>query len=817
MMSISRSLCVALLLFVPCLAQDHVHHHDKSVPDESRRGLDLIDLAGIGEEAAHLRFAVLDAAGGFIPSRITFVGEKDKRPTLFKNRKTAPENWAVRRNVVYTTNGVGFITVPPGTYTIYASRGLEWSVGSRKMKLEAGKEYLYSQQLTHEVKTKGWVSGDCHLHTLTYSGHGDSNLDERIVSLVGEGVEFAVATDHNHTTDYTPTVRKLDQGEHVHPVRGNEISVPIGHLNVFPLPHWDKHPYRSAHAADELFKFLRANGENGIDPVIQLNHPRWGSIDFFGHMGLDPVTGTSDNPTWSDDFDTLEILNENPGWGYRDADHPPHGLGMGSSEHQVLQDWFNLLNRGHRHYAVGNSDSHTVEATIAGVPRNFVHLGIDAPKDIDNAKLARALKEGHCFTTSGPFVLFSVNGKTSGSETGPDARGGFDVDIEIRCASWIDCDRVKVVHNGDVILTLPVPQERKPLRLKTRLRIPTLRDGWLLILVEGDDSLAPIVHDAARPCFPVAILNPVFIDGNGDGRVEAPLVQVRRWLAEGKGAWAMDGLPRSLARLMTIEAALSGNAKAAELVRRLLRGDRGDKIAAFTAARLLANRSLEPDVEAAEVPNDDPWMGALQFAALGALGADGQAARLESYHARFGDAATRRYADRLLTGLESASVARFRVLRFFPNPKRQGLWKNDLDVVTDSSMSAAHKGAVGGGEAHWEIVPLGENGMLRLDTKTTDGTVVGPNTVAFAGFFLDLDEARTIPYMLGSDDGCRVWLDGQIVYDHHGSHAASLSQHLGFWKLAPGRHRVLIGIENGGGPMGLRLKLFGRGVRTAAE
>ncbi len=817
-MSILKSFFAALLLVASCLAQDHVHRHDKSVPDASRRGLELIDLAGLGEEAAHLRFAVLDAAGGFIPARITFVGEETPRPSLFKNREIAPENWAVRRNVIYTTEGVGFVTVPPGTYTIYASRGLEWSVGSRKMKLESGKEYLYSQQLTHEVNTDGWVSGDCHLHTLTFSGHGDSNLDERIVSLVGEGVEFAVATDHNHTTDYAPTVRKLEQGAHVHPIRGNEVSVPIGHLNVFPLPHWDEHPYRSSRSATDLFKFLRSHGVDGIDPVIQLNHPRWGNIDFFGHMGLDPVTGRSDNPTWSDDFDTLEVLNENPGWGYRDADHPPKGLGMGASEHHVLQDWFNLLNRGHRHYAVGNSDSHTVEATIAGVPRNFVHLGVDAPKDIDDARLAKALKAGKTFTTSGPFVLFSVNGKESGSNVSPDERGGFAVDIEVRCASWIDCDRVKVIHNGDVIVTIPVPPERKPVRLKTRLRIPSLRDGWLILVVEGDDSLAPIVHDAARPCYPVAVLNPVFIDGDGDGRVDSPLVQVRRWLADDKGPDAMDGLPRSLARLMTVEAARAGDASATALVRRLLKGDARDKIVALTAARLLADRSLRSDIEALMVPDDDPWMGALQIAALGVLGAaDRQSALLESYHTRFGDAASRRHASLLVAGLDATTVPRFRVLRFFPNPRRQGLWDNELDVVTDAEMNSPHGGAVGGGSAHWETLPLGENGMLRLDRKTDDGTIEGPNTVAFAGFFLDVDEDCTVPYMLGSDDGCRLWLDERLVYDHHGSHAASLSQHLGFLKLSAGRHRVLIGIENGGGPMGLRLKLFGRGLRTATK
>ena len=34
------------------------------------------------------------------------------------------------------------------------------------------------------LPARGWVSGDFHLHTLTYSGHGDSNMPERIISIV---------------------------------------------------------------------------------------------------------------------------------------------------------------------------------------------------------------------------------------------------------------------------------------------------------------------------------------------------------------------------------------------------------------------------------------------------------------------------------------------------------------------------------------------------------------------------------------------------------------------------------------------------------
>ena len=60
-------------------------------------------------------------------------------------------------------------------------------------------------------------------------------IEERIVTLAGEGVELAISTDHNHHTDYSPTVTELHVGERITTVTGNEVSTPIGHMNAFPL------------------------------------------------------------------------------------------------------------------------------------------------------------------------------------------------------------------------------------------------------------------------------------------------------------------------------------------------------------------------------------------------------------------------------------------------------------------------------------------------------------------------------------------------------------------------------------------------------
>ena len=47
---------------------------------------------------------------------------------------------------------------------------------------------------------------DTHIHTLELSGHGDASVVERALTLAGEGIELAIATEHNRVADYSPAL-----------------------------------------------------------------------------------------------------------------------------------------------------------------------------------------------------------------------------------------------------------------------------------------------------------------------------------------------------------------------------------------------------------------------------------------------------------------------------------------------------------------------------------------------------------------------------------------------------------------------------------
>ncbi|MCH7870951.1 MAG: CehA/McbA family metallohydrolase, partial [Planctomycetes bacterium] len=662
--------------------------------------------------------------------------------------------------------------------------------------------------------TSGWISGDFHLHTLTHSGHGDANMKERIISLIGEGVEFAVATDHNHNIDYDPTIRALGATGAISAAVGNEVSTPIGHFNVFPLDPKRPVPDPKARSARRLFKIIRdETNALGVTPVIQLNHPRWGGIDYFGLSGLDPITGTSALDTYSHDFDTLELMNENPGWGYYDADIEAE-IATSASEHSVLLDWFNLLNRGHRYAGVGNSDSHTVYNNYAGYPRNFVRSTTDDAGSIQPSEVAAALRERQVFTTLGPFVEFSVNGTAMGGDATA-AGGSLDVRIKIQAASWVDCDRVKIVINGDIVKVVDVPESREPVRLETNVTLKIDRDAWLLLLVEGDDSLAPVVHDGSRPIRPIAIANPVWIDADADGKWTSPWEQALAVARVSVGQSDFRAMPASQRGLVVLAAAEVGATQTPDLARAALTDDhRRVRLAAARVAERLADAGFTPLLESAyATAAGDPYLQVALLRALRACSGRNVRDRFFAFVDQHGDAALRKYRSELEPLLAGAYVTQWSVVGYFPNNDKSALTKTDFGPETDdasSSFTGKHAAAVA-----WMKAEASSRGYLNLqniDKRKSEYQ----KAIAYARTYLYSPNDRTVRYALGTDDGCRFYLNGDVLFEDTKQHGADPFGHFGKLELRKGWNRVLIKVENGGGGFGLYFRVFDDEIRSSS-
>jgi len=789
---------------------------------EADRSIGPVAPTAGAQEAGVLTFRVLDDSGQAVPSRLTFLPDSGGRPNLFPNADADPDVLAVRRNVVYSIRGEGSITVPAGRYTVLASRGLEYGLDRTRLDLRPGEQASWTARITREVDTTGWISADFHLHTLTHSGHGDSNMPERIISMVGEGVEFAVATDHNHNTDYGPTIDRVGAGDRVTAVTGNEISTGIGHFNAFPLdPDARVVPY-TLPSAEPLFKMVREQeNEFGVVPVIQVNHPRWSGINYFGEGGLDPITAGTDSDIYSDDFDTIEIFNENEGFGYFDPDVAE--VDTASENFSVLRDWFNLLNRGHRYAAVGNSDSHHVEAEMAGYPRNFLPSPTDDPAAIEPADVAAALRANRVFTTIGPFVEFTVDGEPMGGQVRV-ARGRSSVEIGVRvqAASWVDCDVVKIVLNGDVVDTIDVPQTREIVRLDATRRVPVSGDCWIALLVEGDEPLAPVVHDQARPIYPLAVLNPVWVDADGDGMWVAPLEQASHRVRRARDARALVAeleqkgtLPHE--RALAVQAAASASEEAARaLVSSLLDDEnRYVRLSAAKAAARLKDRGLLPALgRASRHADGDAHLRVALFKARTACGAPDAADELLDMLASEGAGGLGRFAEELGPILGDNFVGEWRVAGFFPSPEAGTVLATPYPPEQRPRADSFPNGKTG--TVEWRTLATDRRGFANLLTLESRPEVRN-DAIAYLQCWLVSPDDREVVFTLGTDDGCRLWINDEVIHEDGSRHGADPLQHVGRVRLREGRNRVLLKVENGGGDFGAYFRVLDDEIRSTIE
>ncbi len=154
-------------------------------------------------------------------------------------------------NFVLDADGSGSIDLSPGTYEVYASRGLEYTLG--KSSVTIGEDDVAVVDLTIErvVASDSLVSLDAHVHGVK-SYDASQPLTSRALSLAAAGVEIMVGTDHDYVTDYAPVIRQLGLETRIRSIIGLESSgvLPVppgpwtGGLNAFPqaIGHWGSWP-----------------------------------------------------------------------------------------------------------------------------------------------------------------------------------------------------------------------------------------------------------------------------------------------------------------------------------------------------------------------------------------------------------------------------------------------------------------------------------------------------------------------------------------------------------------------------------------------
>ena len=188
-----------------------------------------------------------------------------------------------------------------------------------------------------------------------------------------------------------------------------------------------------------------------------------------------------------------------------------------------VQEWYRYLNCGYRVAVCGGTDKMSAGCAL-GWKRTYAKL--DQKQPLTYAAWAKAVRAGRVFSTNGPLLDLTVDGRSIGDTIKMPATGGT---VEIQ--AWAECfhplQYLEVVCNGKVIAR----SERKEgsRRLEIRQRVPIRASGWLAARCRGIQRLAETkirsLADAGSLSPKMAHTSPVYIACGDQRAFDGPAME----------------------------------------------------------------------------------------------------------------------------------------------------------------------------------------------------------------------------------------------------------------------------------------------------
>ena len=471
---------------------------------------------------ASIRLKITNTDGEHVPGKVTFIG-LDPTPSPYftpENPVKSGRYWESSKNSCYPPEEGMDVDLPVGTYLVYASRGPEYTMDQKTIEITAQLNRRDIQELVFVINkvvdTKKFISLDPHMHT-TYSD-GRVKIQERLKSLVAEGVDVAVSTDHNTIIDYSPDLKKLKLDKYLAVIIGSEVTKGgVIHYNTYPLIPDKSALFNGAidSYSDEAAPLFTASRKRDPQAVLQVNHPRSGTLGYFNNYQLDLDSASTAKTNFDTTFDVLEVMN---------------GPYFYSSNFTAILDWLHLLNRGLYFPIVGSSDSHTIARGEPGYSRTYIYYNGEKGQNLDVDALLDAIKKGHSFLSNGPIIDYTINQAYIPGDSFTAKDGKVTVGIQVQCTPWVSISEVRLIINGERKLILSVPANSESIiQFSEEIGLTLSEDSYIAVEVLGKQSLFPVLQSRSstglleNTTLPYALTNPIFIDVDGNGQFDSPV------------------------------------------------------------------------------------------------------------------------------------------------------------------------------------------------------------------------------------------------------------------------------------------------------
>jgi hypothetical protein len=410
-------------------------------------------------------------------------------------------------------DGTFQIELPVGVVYAELSKGFEYEPVRQKLEIQPGQRELTLDITRREnLRSKGWVTADTHVHFLSPS---TALLEAQAEGLNVINLLAAQLGDlFTNVGDIPAGPLVSPDGESVVWVGTENRQHMLGHIGLLAVRGEPVFPMSSAgpdesYLGDPLRSSLAewaavARSRDGLAIAAHFGVP-------LGEIAADVVGGH---------IDAVELLPRR------------HDF----NEFRFIE-WYRYLNCGYRLALVGGTDKMGAGFPV-GANRTYSYLG---GREFSYSNWAAAVRRGNTFATTGPLLLFEVDGHIPGSEIRFGVGGGT-VEVSAEASSSAPLHHLEIVCNGRVVASRTEASGSRSLSLRERVRLSG--PGWLAARCGSRLPSAPFGL--------VAHTSPVYVAVPDQEVFSAPIAEYLLNLVEGAELW-VDTLatrpdPASLAR-----------------------------------------------------------------------------------------------------------------------------------------------------------------------------------------------------------------------------------------------------------------------------
>ncbi|HTY42979.1 MAG TPA: CehA/McbA family metallohydrolase [Thermoanaerobaculia bacterium] len=448
-----------------------------------------------------LRLTVADAAGAPVAARLSVTGADGRGWAPDDAWRHADDGFDRKVRpfelTYFHARGSATLTLPPGEYTVLATRGLEYAAVTRQVTVAPGAAASASLPLERlaDLPARGWWSGDLHVH-MNYGGAYRADparlrfqaeaedlhvVEDLVVNKEQRIPDVALFAGGLDPVSTATTLVKHDQEYHT------SWWGHSGHLGLKQFLILPDYAGYAATAAASLFP------DNST--IIDLAHAQ-GAISGYVHPFDPPLPDPSspDMPTSALPVDVA--LGK--------ADYIEV---VGFSDHRTTAEvWYRLLNAGLRLPTGSGTDAMTNFASLrgpVGMNRVFARSG----ERLDYAAFLAAIKAGRTFATNGPLLSFTLDGREVGDEIAA-AGGGGALTARVRMDSFVPVDALEIVGNGRVVATVPLSPDRR--HADAAVPVPVAKSGWYVLRASAAEGREPVLD-----IYPYATTSPIYVTVGG--------------------------------------------------------------------------------------------------------------------------------------------------------------------------------------------------------------------------------------------------------------------------------------------------------------